>query len=141
MTAVLDFTDLPLVAPEHLAVPMRMLIDSRRGLALLRGLSEAELRELDQAVWDRMDGDPVQRLAVVLRFRCLVEVFSAPRLQSMLLYRGFNLIAPALVVAAQMRLNAETGFNPHIFARALERMPADGDHAPASAAAPELHVA
>ncbi|KAB2920597.1 MAG: hypothetical protein F9K29_01805 [Hyphomicrobiaceae bacterium] len=129
MTAAVDFSDLPLVAPEKLAVPMRFLIDSGRGLALLRGLSHAELREIDHAVWLAFGDDPAGRLALVLRFRAFAEVFTCSRLRSLFLKRGLALLAPALKVAAGMRLNMERGFNPHKFAVALEGLLSELDRA------------
>lgn len=119
MTTILDRTDVPLVAPEELTLPMQILIDSGRGLVMLRGLSESELRDVDAAIWQEWQGDAVRRTAVALRFRCLIAVFASRRLQDLLLQRGFSLIAPAVAIAAQMRLNTQWGFNPLKFERAL----------------------
>jgi hypothetical protein len=55
-----------------------------------------------------------------MRFRCLIQVFGARRLADLLLNNGHGLIAPAVQVAARMRLNAERGFNPAKFERALQ---------------------
>jgi hypothetical protein len=115
-----NLSDVPLVDPQALALPMQYMIDSGRGLAMLRGIGKAELREVDHAVWDGLSADPGQRLAVLLRFRCLIQVFGARRLASLLLHNGYNLIAPAVQVAARMRLNADLGFNPLKFERALQ---------------------
>ena len=111
---------MPLVAPEGLALPMQYLIDTGRGLAMLRGLSKAELREVDHAVWNKLD--PAQRVAVLVRFRCLIRVFGASRLADLLMHNGYNLIAPAVHVAARMRLNADRGFNALKFERALQEL-------------------
>jgi hypothetical protein len=121
----IDLTDIALVPVREMAVPMQHLIDAGRGMVLMRGASSAELRELDRAVWDDLMDDAAVRVAVLLRFRCLVEVFAAQRLQSLLLQTGYNLIAPALQVAATMRLNAERGFNPLKFERALRSLLAE----------------
>jgi hypothetical protein len=112
-------SDVPLVASHELLVPMQHLIDTARGLVMLHGLSEAELRAVDDAVWTALAGDAVRRVAVLLRFRALIRVFKARRLAELFLYRGFLLIAPAVHVAARMRLNAEWGFSPLKFERAL----------------------
>ena len=125
MTIAIDLTDVALVAPETMAVPMQHMIDTGRGLVLLKGASSAELREMDQAVWDELGDDPGERVAALLRFRCLIEVFSAQRLRQMLLQKGFALLSPVMQVAARMRLNGERGFNPAKFERALRAELAD----------------
>ena len=70
-----NLSDVPLVNPADLARPMQFMIDTGRGLAMLRGISRAELREVDHALWDELD--PGERVAVLVRFRCLVRVFGA----------------------------------------------------------------
>jgi hypothetical protein len=119
-----NLSDVPLVDPQAMALPMQYMIDTGRGLAMLRGLSKEELREVDHALWDALGADPVQRLAVLVRFRCLIRVFGARRLADMLLDNGYNLIAPAVHVAARMRLNADIGFNAAKFERALQELTA-----------------
>jgi hypothetical protein len=120
MRAAVDLADVPFVAPEALALPMRHLVDSGRGLALLKGLTERDLREVDEAVWEDLDDDPAHRVAVLLRLRCLIRVFEARRLAGLFLHEGHGLIAPAVYVAARMRLNTKWGFNPLKFERALK---------------------
>ena len=117
-----NLSDVPLVDPQALAQPMQHMIDTGRGLAMLRGISKAEMREVDCALWDELGADPVQRLAVLMRFRCLIRVFGARRLADLLLNNGYSLIAPAVHVAARMRLNADLGFNPLKFERALQEL-------------------
>jgi hypothetical protein len=89
---------------------------------MLRGISKEELREVDHALWDRLAADPAQRLAVLVRFRCLIRVFGARRLADLMLNNGHSLIAPAVQVAARMRLNADLGFNAPKFERALREL-------------------
>ena len=115
----IDLTDVVLVSPHDMATAMQYFIDAGRGLLLLNGATPQDLRAMERAVWDKLDEDPVQKVATLMRFRCLVEVFAAPRLKALLLNKGFNLLAPALHVAASQRLNAERGFNPVKFERAL----------------------
>jgi hypothetical protein len=109
---------------------MRLMIDSGRGLVLLRGMTGADMRELEDAIWDRLEGDIVQRRAVLVRFHCLVHVFSARRLHDLMLRRGFRLIAPALQLAAETRLNARWGFNPHRFNLALRALTSEFESRP-----------
>lgn len=114
-----NLSDVPPVNPADLGLPMQYLIATGRGLAMLRGISKAELAEVDEALWSELAADPEQRLAVLMRFRCLIGVFAAPRLAHLLLHNGFAVIAPAVHVAARMRLNARRGFSPARFERAL----------------------
>jgi hypothetical protein len=123
MLARMDTTDVPAVAAEQLAMAMRFMLDSDKGLVLLRGATDQDLRALEDAIWDRLDGDLAHRRAVLLRFQHLISVFSARRLRALMLRRGYNLIAPALLVAASMRLNTKWGFSPHKFFLAINELP------------------
>jgi hypothetical protein len=141
MVAALDLSDVPLVSPEHLALPMQYMIGAGRGLAMLRGASDIELRDAESAVWDQIDACARTRTAVLLRFRCLIGVFAAVRLRRMLLQRGFGLLAPALKVAAEMRLNTHWGFNPLKFALALEALLTELDERKAARRVPRAVMA
>lgn len=111
MIAKLDPTDVPQVTASDLHRPMQILIANGQGLALLKGLSEREMRELEDSLWSDSEIDANERLAVALRFRALVDVFAARRLRDMLLERGFRVIAAAIAIAAEQRLNAHFGFS------------------------------
>jgi hypothetical protein len=126
MARPFDLSDVALVAAGQLAIPMRYLVSSGRGLVMLRGLSEHELRDLDAAVWDRLD-QRSNRAAVLMRVRCMIQVFEARRLSQLLLQRGLLIIRLALEVAASMRLNARLGFNPLKFERELRMLLAAHD--------------
>jgi hypothetical protein len=130
----LNLSDVRLVDPENLALAMQYMVETGRGLAMLRGITEAELREVDRALWDQLADNPVERLAVLVRLRCLVKVFAARRLANLLMHTGYRLIAPAVQVAARMRLNADLGFNPAKFERALVEQLGRMDAEPALAA-------
>ncbi len=117
-----NLTDVAPVDPQNLAVAMQHMIATGRGLAMLRGIGKDELREVDAVVAAKLGHDPAERLAVLVRFRCLIEVFRARRLADLLLNNGYNLIAPAVHVAARQRLNADRGFNPVVFERALSQL-------------------
>ena len=144
MATTLDLTDIPLVAPTDLAIPMRLLIDGERALALLYGAAEADIRTIEEAFWQQFDGDTATGLAVLLRFRNLLEVFSARRLRDLLLNRGHAVVVPAVAAAAGMRLNAKWGFNPYKFLRTLSDIEAElasGDVATVEPEAVELRLA
>jgi hypothetical protein len=88
MSSTLDRSDVPLVASHELLVPMQHLIDGERGLAMLNGISSAERREVDHAVWNALKGCSARRVAVVLRFRALMQVFKAHRLAELFCVAG-----------------------------------------------------
>jgi hypothetical protein len=116
---ILNLSDVTLVDPKTLALAMQHMLGTGRGLAMLRGISEVELREVDGALWDAMGDNPAGRVAALVRFRCLIKMFSSRRLRELLMRTGYNLIDPAVQVAARMRLNADLGFNLLEFERAL----------------------
>jgi hypothetical protein len=57
---------------------------------------------------------------VFVRLRTMVDVFSARRLKDMMLDRGYAVLAPAIAIAASLRLNANRGFNPQRFMVSLQ---------------------
>jgi hypothetical protein len=120
-----DLTDVPAVAAADLGAAMRALIDNERGLVLLRGLAEEDLDTVQAELRRRFHADPQRALAAFVRFRHLVEVFSARRLKDLMLARGHGLMAPAIAIAATLRLNAHRGFNPQAFLMSLSDALAD----------------
>jgi hypothetical protein len=114
-----DLSDVPAVESTDLAALMRTLIENGRGLVLLRGLEEEDLSAVQAEVQRRFHGQPQKALAVFVRFRQLVEVFGARRIKSLMLDRGHALMAPAIAIAASLRLNANRGFNPQRFVLSL----------------------
>lgn len=127
MTAVADLSDIAPVTIEELSVPMHYLIQTGRGLAMLRGLSEADLREVETMIWSHEGIAAQRRMAVAVRFRSFIAAFAARRLQQLLLERGFPLIAPAIAAAASLRLNQKWGFNPQRFLAALQASVAEAE--------------
>jgi hypothetical protein len=120
MITKFDATDVPPVAPRDLNRPMQILIANGHGLALLKGLSKSELRQLECVLWNEFDDDPGTRLAVALRFRALVEVFAARRFKNLLLERGFKAITAAIAETSTLRLNTRFGFNPQKLLLAID---------------------
>lgn len=141
MSSALDITDVPSVPATALAQAMRTLIDSGKGLVLLRGLAAADMQGLEAAVWDKLEGSLAERRAVLVRFQALADVFSSRRLQNLMLRRGFPLIAPALHLAAGMRLNVGRGFSPTTFTYALHSLLAETDQSRAPVAIPAMDMA
>ncbi len=121
MTGTIDPADVARVSLHDLYMPMKRLIDTERGLALLKGLDEAAIRDLESEIWAHFADRPHLRVAVALRFRALLEVFGGRRLKDLFLEHGFKLIARAVHEAATQRLNVRFGFKPQAFVTALSR--------------------
>ena len=131
MTRSIDSNDVPAVGLHDLYMPMRHLINEGRGLALLNGLDENDIRAVESQIWAYFDDAPEKRVAVALRFRALLDVFGKRRLKQEFLNQGFKLIARAVAVASTQRLNTRFGFSAQKFVTALT--PAGRALAPAAA--------
>lgn len=123
MSASIDTADVPTVSLEHILVPLRAAIANGQGLALLNGLSETAIRDLENTIWAEISC-PKARVAVALRLRALLDVFRARRLKHLFLMNGFKLIARAAREASSQRLNASFGFSAQKFVFALSAQPA-----------------
>jgi hypothetical protein len=97
-----DLSDVPAVAPTDLAAAIRVLIDAERGLVLLRGLGDGDLSLVQSELKQLFRSEPQRALAVFVRLRTMVEVFSARRLQEMMLDRNHAVLAPAIAIAASL---------------------------------------
>ena len=120
LASTIDPTDVPTIPPRDLALALRMMLAGGRVLAAASRFSEGDIRRVEQAFWSHNGGCHATKLAVLLRFRSLIGVFSTRRLNSLVERYGSSLVPHALSVAATMRLNTKWGFNPQKFARALE---------------------
>lgn len=127
MAITWDPSDVPTVAAEDLAAPMRRLIAEGRGLVFIRGLTQEDTALVEQTLRQRLGKEPSRELAALMRFRALVEVFACRRLNELMLERGHEVIAPAIQTAAQMRLSLKWGFNPQKFGRALTALLEGGE--------------
>jgi hypothetical protein len=139
MITKFDATDVPRVAPRDLNRPMQILIANGHGLALLKGLSRSEFRQLECVLWNEFDDDPGTRLAVALRFRALVDVFATQRLKDLLLERGFKVITAAIAETSTLRLNTRFGFYPQKLLLAIDAA-TDPAHRPVFTTA-QMHAA
>jgi hypothetical protein len=110
MTLQIDSSDVPPVSVSELYAPMRRLIANGRGLALLNGMTEAEIRDVESAIWSDFADQPHLRIAIALRFRALLDVFARRRLKQAFLEQGFKSIARAVAEASSQRLNVRYGF-------------------------------
>lgn len=127
MAITWDPSDVPTVAAEDLAAPMRRLIAEGRGLVLLRGLMPDDRAIVEECLHQRLGCDPSRELAALMRFRALMDVFACRRLSELLLERGHEVIGPALQTAAELRLSLRWGFNPQRFGWALSALLDAGD--------------
>lgn len=125
MSTAVNVSDVPPVNVGDLLLPMQAAIAKGQGLALLNGMSEAAIRDLETLIWSQFSGDPQIRLAVALRLRALLDVFQSRRLKQLFLLNGFKLIGRAVAEASSQRFNAEFGFNVQKFVFALSA-PAGG---------------
>ena len=117
--SAIDLSDVPAVSLHDLYAPMRRLISEGRGLALLNGLSEIEIRNAESQIWADFADQPETRLAIAMRFRALLDVFATRRLRQEFLNQGFKLIARAVAEASTQRLNTRFGFTAQKFVMAF----------------------
>ena len=115
-----DLSDIPQVREQDLALVMQVAIEAERSLILMRGVTPADKRVIEDAFWTIFDGSTAQGVVTLVRFWCLVEAFSTKRFHALLLNRGFELIGPAVAAAAKLRLNVDWGFNPQRLFWAIE---------------------
>ena len=119
MSAYIDLNDVPHVAPQDLMRIMQTLIATENGLLLLKGLNKDTHAALEDAIWTAFADEPQRRLAILVRFECLVELFSSRRFKDQFTLHGLSLLVPAFAVAATQRLNTNWGFNPQKFLMGL----------------------
>lgn len=119
MTVLINLHDVPNVAPQDLMRIMQTLIATENGLIFLKGLTEDTRTALEDAIWTTFADEPEQRLALMVRFECLVELFASRRLRDQFTVHGLALIGPIFAVAANQRLNTRWGFNPQRFLMSL----------------------
>jgi hypothetical protein len=117
-TDAIDPADVPYVAAKDLALPVRLMLASG-GSGPLRALTESEIKRIEHFYWRRSNAGRTHKVAVLLRFRSLIDVLATRRLDTMLAARGSEALRPILEIAAALRLNAKWGFNPQRFATAL----------------------
>lgn len=115
MSALIDLNDVPQVAPNDLMRIMQRLIATENGLIFLKGLNDDTRTALEDAVWTTFAEEPENRLAIMVRFECLIELFASRRLKDQFTLHGLSLLAPTFAVAAKQRLNTNWGFNPQKF--------------------------
>lgn len=111
-TASLDPADVPEADPEDLARLMQILIRRGDGLMLLRGADDEVLRAVEAEFCAARTVRSNEMIAAIIRFRAVVDAFSARRLQALLMREGLTLLETVFHIAARVRLNAARGFSP-----------------------------
>lgn len=118
--AAVDTSDVPTVGARELALALKIL-SAGEGLLLPQvTLSDDDLRRVEQYFWDISPRARVRKVAVLLRFRGLLAACNSRHVSTVLARHGQQAVVMALEVAANMRLNAKWGFNPHKMARAID---------------------
>jgi hypothetical protein len=120
MASNFNLADVPMVKASDLGFIVQLLVDNGQGLALLRGMREDEIRDIEDRLWADFGGSSDARLATALRFRALLQVFASRRLKALFLERGFRTLLAAAQEAASRPLNVRFGFNSQRMLTALD---------------------
>jgi hypothetical protein len=120
MASNFNLADVPVVKASDLGLIVQHLVDKGQGLALLRGMREDEIRDIEDRLWAEFQGASDARLATALRFRALLQVFASRRLKALFLERGFRVLAAVAREAASRPLNIHFGFNSQRMLTALD---------------------
>lgn len=117
---VVDTSDVPVVSARELALTLKLLGSLGHSLAAAERLTDQDIRRVEQAFWHHLKRNRARKTAVLLRFRCLVEVCRARRLAVLIANNGQEGVVQLMQAAASMRLNTAWGFNPQKLARAVD---------------------
>lgn len=119
MTALIDLNDVPHVDANDLMQIMQTMIAKEHGLIFVYGLTQDAHAALEDTIWERFSDDAGRRLALLVRFECLVGLFASRRLKDQFTQHGLNILAPLFSIVAEQRLNRNQGFNPQKVLMAL----------------------
>lgn len=108
----IDFSDVPPVAEDDLALAIGVMIEAERALMLVKGATRADRTTFEAAFWHEFDGETAAGVATLIRFWSLVDAFQSRRLRALFMQRGYEVLRPAIKAAASLRLNLDWGFNP-----------------------------
>ncbi len=139
MHNVFNLADVPAVDASDIGAILRLLVDSSRGLALLRGLKDHEIREIEDWIWTKFPDNRDGRLAIALRFRAVLGVFESRRFKALFLERGYRLFSALADQAASQPLNVRFGFNAQRLLLSLDAM--TDTSRPARHAEPDFRIA
>jgi hypothetical protein len=114
-----DTSDVPRVGARELALALKILSSGNGLLLPTVTLSDDDLRRVEQDFWQISPRARVRKVAVLLRFRSFLAACQTRHVSELIARHGQTAIVMALEAAAEMRLNAKWGFNPHKMARAM----------------------
>jgi hypothetical protein len=114
-----DTSDVPRVGARELALALKILSAGNGLLLPSVVLSDDDLRRVEQDFWQISPRARVRKVAVLLRFRSFLEACRTRHVSELIAAHGQAALVTALEAAAEMRLNAKWGFNPHKMARAM----------------------
>lgn len=117
LTAI-DPTDVPRVTARELALAVKLLQELGKSLEDAADLTDDDVRRVEAAFWHHLKRHRLRKTAVLLRFRCLVQVCRARRVADLMSDHGRDAMNGILAAAAGLRLNAAWGFSPLKLARA-----------------------
>lgn len=115
----LDTSDVPPVGARELALALKILSAGQGLLLPTVVLSDDDLRRVEQDFWQISPRARIRKVAVLLRFRSFLAACNSRHVSELIASHGQAALVTALEVAANMRLNAKWGFNPHKMARAM----------------------
>jgi hypothetical protein len=118
-SGALDTSDVPPVGARELALALKILSAGNGLLLPTVVLSDDDLRRVEQDFWQISPRARVRKVAVLLRFRSFLSACNSRHVSDVIARHGQSALVMALEVAANMRLNAKWGFNPHKMARAM----------------------
>ncbi len=114
-----DTSDVPRVGARELALALKILSEGKGLLLPSVILSDDDLRRVEQDFWQISPRARVRKVAVLLRFRSFLAACHSRHVSELIARHGQFALVTALEAAANMRLNAKWGFNPHKMARAM----------------------
>jgi hypothetical protein len=118
-SGALDTSDVPPVGARELALALKILSSGQGLLLPTIVLSDDDLRRVEQDFWQISPRARIRKVAVLLRFRSFLAACNSRHVSELIARHGQAALVTALEVAANMRLNAKWGFNPHKMARAM----------------------
>lgn len=135
-TDIVDPTDVATVTARELAFALKILSASGGTLAEAHLLSEADIQAVEHHYWHTTGRTSARKTNVLLRFRALIDVVRARRVNALIVDGNADTLLGLLAAAASQRLNTTWGFNPHKIVRTAAAL-----HRPAAAVSQPFAIA
>jgi len=124
MSGLFDLTDVPAVSGSVLQGLVEIMVAEGHAKLLFHGVNDDARASIEQAFWDRHAGSTAEGVAALLRFWALVDAFRHRRIAGLLFARGHGLLSLVARAAADLRVNANWGFNPQKLLWAVDALEA-----------------